>query len=72
MKYIFKKLDSEATFESFRAAHLEAFDNDYYEFTNIDEIPVGKIKTANDPFIMVENNHVTMWIDDGDEAEVEI
>ena len=72
MTYKFTKLNSNATFEDFRKAYINAFGSDYYEFTDEEDIPTGKISEANDEFVKVVNSNVELWIDDGEETVTSI
>lgn len=67
MTYVFNYLGSNCTFEGFRAMYKSVFGNDYYEFTDADDIPTGLISTSNDEFVTIKNGRVRLWIDDGND-----
>lgn len=73
MTYIFKRLKGSTTFEEFRSEYEKKFDEDYFEFTDEEDIPNGRICDSNNEFIKInKEGYVQLWIDEADDSTVEI
>lgn len=72
MTYIFKNLDSNATFDDFRREYENHFGEDYYASSEPEDIPCGKIADANNAWVRYDYSigNITLWIDDSDDAEI--
>lgn len=73
MTYVFKNLKADtATFEDFREEYEKNFGDDFFEFTDEEDIPTGKIAEANHGFIHAYLEYVELWEDDDNDEVVEI
>lgn len=73
MTYIFKNLGENTTFEEFRNEYEKKFGDDYFEFTDKEDVPSGRIGDSNNEFIKINNDgYVELWIDEADDSIVEI